>query len=162
MIVQEEVENRTLTLIINASKLTGRTLKSAMGKYLAHLKNKKLNKQNGAVTHHGKQSVKQLVRQGHGVSNTEFTDPDIRDFERIARKYGVDYAIKRDKFSEKPRFLIFFKAQDTGAIEAAMNEYAQKKLQINPRPSILKKLAKFKELLKKPVVDREKRKERER
>lgn len=160
--MQEEVENRTLTLIINGSKLTGRTLKSAMGKYLAYLKNKKLNRQNGTVTHHGKQSVKQLVRQGHGVSNTEFTDPDIRDFERIARKYGVDYAIKRDKFSEKPRFLIFFKAQDTGAIEAAMNEYSQKKIQITPRTSVLEKLAKFKELVKKTVVDREKRKGLER
>ena len=156
MIVQEEVENRTLTLIINGTKLTGRTLKSAMSKYLAYLKNKKLNKQNGAVTHHGKQSVKQLVKQGHGVSNTEFTDPSIRDFERIARKYGVDYA------SERPRFLIFFKAQDTGAIEAAMNEYSQKKIQINPRSSVLEKLAKFKELVKKPVIDREKRKELER
>ena len=42
--MQEEVESRTLTLIINGSKLTGRTLKSAMSQYLAHRRNKKLDR----------------------------------------------------------------------------------------------------------------------
>ena len=42
--MQEEVENKTLTLVINTSKLTGRTLKSAMSQYLAHRRNKKLNR----------------------------------------------------------------------------------------------------------------------
>ena len=79
--MQEEVENKTLTLIINGSKLTGRTLKSAMDKYLAHRRNKKLNRQSGSVTHKGKQTVKQLVGQGHGVSQTELPDASVRDFE---------------------------------------------------------------------------------
>ena len=158
--MQEEVENRTLTLIINSSKLTGRTLKSAMDKYLAHLRNKKLNRQSGSVTHKGKQTVKQLVGQGHGVSQTEIPDASVRDFDRVARKYGVDYAIRKER--DPPRFLVFFKAQDTGAIEAAMKEYTQNKVRKASRPSVLAKLAQFKELVKKPIIDREKRKERER
>ena len=40
--MQEEVENRTLTLTVNATKFTGRVLKAALSKYLAHRKNKKL------------------------------------------------------------------------------------------------------------------------
>ncbi len=158
--MQEEVENKTLTLIINGSRLTGRTLKSAMDKYLAHRRNKKLNRQSGSVTHKGKQTVKQLVGQGHGVSQTEVPDASVRDFDRVARKYGVDYAIKKER--DPPRFLVFFKAQDTGAIEAAMAEYTQNKVRKASRPSVLAKLAQFKELVKKPVIDREKRKERER
>ena len=159
--MQEEVENKTLTLIINGSKLTGRTLQSAMGKFLAHRRSKKLDrKQNASVTPRGKQKVKQLVAQGHGVTNVEIADPSIREFERIARKYGVDYAIKKER--NPPRFLVFFKAQDTGAIEAAMAEYTQNKVRKASRPSVLAKLAQFKELVKKPVIDREKRKERER
>ena len=158
--MQEEVENKTLTLIINGSKLTGRTLKSAMDKYLAHRRNKKLNRQSGSVTHKGKQTVKQLVGQGHGVSQTELPDASVRDFDRVARKYGVDYAIKKER--NPPRFLVFFKAQDTGAIEAAMKEYTQNKVRKASRPSVLAKLAQFKELVKKPIIDREKRKERER
>ena len=158
--MQEEVENKTLTLIINGSKLTGRTLKSAMDKYLAHRRNKKLNRRSGSVTHKGKQTVKQLVGQGHGVSQTEVPDASVRDFDRVARKYGVDYAIKKER--DPPRFLVFFKAQDTGAIEAAMKEYTQNKVRKASRPSVLAKLAQFKELVKKPIIDREKRKERER
>ena len=40
--MQEEVENRTLTLTVNAAKFTGRVLKAVLSKYLAHRKNKKL------------------------------------------------------------------------------------------------------------------------
>ena len=158
--MQEEVENKTLTLIINGSKLTGRTLKSAMDKYLAHRRNKKLNKQSGSVTPKGKQTVKQLVGQGRGVSQVDVPDASVRDFDRVARKYGVDYAIKKER--DPPRFLVFFKSQDTGAIEAAMAEFTQNKVRKASRPSVLAKLAQFKELVKKPVIDREKRKERER
>ena len=43
--MQEEVENRTLTLVVNGTKFTGRLFKAAICKYLAHCKEKKLNKQ---------------------------------------------------------------------------------------------------------------------
>ena len=65
--MQEEVESRTLTLIVNSSKFTGRTLKDAISKYLAHCKAVKLNKaRDGPVRHKGKQTVKQLVEQEIG------------------------------------------------------------------------------------------------
>ena len=95
--MQEEVENRTLTLVVSGTKFTGRLLKAAISKYMAHRKAKKLEKQrsrDAPVIPHGKQTVKQLVGQNQGVSNIEITDPSIKDFERIARKYGVDYAVK--------------------------------------------------------------------
>ena len=43
--MQEEVENRTLTLVVNGTKFTGRLFKAAICKYLAHCKEKKLQKQ---------------------------------------------------------------------------------------------------------------------
>ena len=161
--MQEEVENKTLTLIINSSKLTGRTLQSAMAKYLAHRRNKKLDRQQRrSVTPKGRQSVKQLIKQDRGISKLDIPDASIRDFDRVARKYGVDYAIKKDRSSGKTRFLVFFKAQDSSAIEAAFQEYSANKVRKASRPSVLQKLAHFKELVKKPIIDREKRKERER
>ena len=36
--MQEEVENRTLTLVVSGTKFTGRLLKAAISKYLAHCK----------------------------------------------------------------------------------------------------------------------------
>ena len=34
--MQEEVENRTLTLVVSGTKFTGRLFKTAITKYLAH------------------------------------------------------------------------------------------------------------------------------
>ena len=160
--MQEEVENRTLTLMVNGSKFTGRMFKAAIAKYMAHrkeVKHQKQQKRETAVIPHGKQTVKQLIGQDQGVSNIELTDPSIRQFDRIARKYGVDYAIKRDRSSNPHRFLIFFKSRDADALTAAMQEYAGKKVRRIQRPSVLQKLARFRSQVKKPTVDREKRKE---
>ena len=91
--MQEEVESRALTLAINTAKLTGRTLKNAVAKLLAYRKNKKAAK---AYVHpHGKQSVKKLIGQNQGVSSIELADGSIRDFEHVARKYGVDFALTK-------------------------------------------------------------------
>ena len=43
--MQEEVENRTLTLVVSGTKFTGRMFKAAISKYMAHRKEKKLEKQ---------------------------------------------------------------------------------------------------------------------
>lgn len=166
--MQEEVENRTLTLIVSGTKFTGRLFKAAISKYMAHRREKKLEKQRGRdspVTPKGKQTVKQLIGQNQGVSNIEINDPSIRDFERIARKYGVDYAVKKDRSASPPKYLIFFKARDADALTAAFTEYTGKKVkkaEKTERPSVLAKLAQFKELLKNTVVDRAHRKEPER
>ena len=147
--MQEEVENRTLTLAVNGTKFTGRMLKAAIGKYMAHRKEVKHQKnRDGPVVHHGKQTVKQLVGQGQGVDSIELTDPSTREFDRIARKYGVDYAIKRDRTSDPPKFLIFFKGRDNDAISAAFQEYAGKKVRKASRPSVLQKLAVFKDMVR--------------
>lgn len=109
--------------------------------------------------------MKQLIGQNQGVSNIEINDPSIKDFERIARKYGVDYAVKKDRSTSPPKYLIFFKARDADALTAAFTEYTGKKVkkaEKTERPSVLEKLAQFKELLKNTVVDRSRRKELER
>lgn len=166
--MQEEVENRTLTLVVSGTKFTGRLFKAAISKYMAHRREKKLEKQrsrDSPVTPKGKQTVKQLIGQNQGVSNIEINDPSIKDFERIARKYGVDYAVKKDRSASPPKYLIFFKARDADALTVAFSEYTQKKVKKadrSERPSVLEKLAQFKELLKNTVVDRSRRKELER
>ena len=88
----------------------------------------------------GKQSVKHLVRQGAGVSNIEITDGNIKSFERVARKYGVDFALKKDTASEQPRYLVFFKSRDADAITAAFQEFTARKL--HRKPSLRAQLAK--------------------
>ena len=112
--MQEEVEQKSLTLTVNAAKMTARLFRAAIAKYVAHKKEKKHDAQTG-VRYVGRQSVKKLVGQNQGVSNVELSGEDIKAFERVARKYGVDYAVKKVK-GDSPRFLIFFKARDAYSI----------------------------------------------
>ena len=155
--MQEEVEQRTLTLVINGAKFTGHMLKAAVAKFMAYRRNRKSAKVH--VHPKGKQTVKQLTQQGQGVNTMEIDDANLRQFERIARKYGVDYAVRRDTSADTPRFLVFFKGRDADAIMAALKEFSSAKERKNERPSLLQRL---RELAPIPGAQKEKKKELER
>ena len=141
--MQEEVENRAVTLVISATKLTGRLLKAAILKYLASRKEKRLQKARAAPEKPtGKQTVKQLIGQNQGVSTIEITDSNIKSFERVARKYGVDFAVKKDRSVSPPKYLIFFKGRDADALTAAFREYTAKEVKraSQDKPSVLEQL----------------------
>ena len=149
--MQEDINNRTASLVIQTTKLTARTFKRLLEKALAEMEaQQRAAKQKRAVpkTYKGKQSVRQLVGQGAGVSNIEITDKNIKGFERTARKYGVDFAVKRENNAQPPKYLVFFKAKDADALIAAFTEYSQKRVKQQSKPSILARLSKFKELVK--------------
>ena len=87
--MQEEVENKTVALAINTTKLTVRELRAAILKYLESQKNKNKSRDSPEIPH-GKQSVKSLAKQNQGMTSIEITDQNIKSFEQVARKYGVD------------------------------------------------------------------------
>ena len=129
MIMQEEIENKTVNLAISTTKLTARTFVN-VGKALLR------SRQNPR----GKQSVKKLVGQNRGVTNVEVEKTAIRGFERYARKYGIDFAITKDKSAIPPKYMVFFKAQDSDALTAAFQEYSASVLQKGKKPSVLAQL----------------------
>lgn len=141
--MQEEVENRTVNLMISTTKLTWRTLVAGYRKFQQHRTKIKAQRE----IPHGKQTVKRLIGQNQGISSIDIANTGIRDFERIARKYGVDYAIKKDRSVSPPKYLVFFKARDADALTAAFNEYSAKQMNRGQKPSVLKRLSKFKELM---------------
>ncbi len=136
--MQEDIEHRSVTLAISTTKLTGRVLKETLTKFLAHQRAKARASPN--VRPKGKQTVKALVGQNQGVANIEINDKNIKDFERVARKYGVDYAVKKDRTTSPPRYLVFFKARDGDALTAAFKEYTANTVKKQNRPSIIQKL----------------------
>ena len=144
--MQEEVENKSVAISIKATKLTANVLKAALLKALAEMEKKQKNPK----VYKGKQSVKHLVRQGAGVSNIEITDGNIKSFEKVARKYGVDFALKKDVSTQPPRYLVFFKSKDADALTAAFREYSGKvvKSQSREKSSIRKQLSKLQEVVK--------------
>jgi len=113
--------------------------------------------------HSGKQTVKQLVGQGTGVSNIEISDKNIKSFESVARKYGVDYALKKDASGDTPKWLVFFKGRDADAITAAFKEFSAKQIsKDNGTPTILENLRSLRSRVKNQTIDKTKHKDRRR
>ena len=57
-----------------------------------------------------------------------------------AKKYGIDYAIRKDTSEVPPRYLVFFKAPDAEAFHSAFKEYSASLLNKDKRPSVLARL----------------------
>ena len=129
--MQEEVEQKTFNIVVSTTKLTARTILNA---------GKAAIQQQQAKMAGGKQSVRMLLRQNRGVSSVEIDKTNIRGFERYAKEYGIDYAIRKDNSEMPPRYLVFFKAPDVEAFNAAFKEYSASLLSKTKRPSVLEKL----------------------
>ena len=139
--MQEQVNERTVALSVKGAKLTGRLLARAMRAFLKKSREPPKGRR-------GRQSVRSLTRQGASLSNIEISGDNIGSFRRVARKYNVDFALKRDDAETPPKWLVFFKAKDAEALTAAFGEYSKIALKQKSKPSLLGKLEKFKQLAK--------------
>lgn len=158
--MQEEVTQRTVALCVEATRLSAGMLQQAMKKVLDEM-------QKGATghktkLHHGKQTLRQLMKHNTGVSNIEITDQNIRAFSATAKKYGIDFALKKDTSGEIPRYLVFFKGRDADVITAAFREFSAKNLEKEKKPSIRKELEQAKQQAKAQHHQREKVKAKDR
>ena len=156
--LQEEITQKTLALCVEASKMTAQLLQQAMKKVLADMENHKKN----PPLRHGKQTLRQLMKHNTGVSNIEITDQNIRAFSATAKKYGIDFALKKDTSGEIPRYLVFFKGRDADVITAAFREFSAKNLEKEKKPSIRKELEQAKQQAKAQHRQREKVKTKDR
>ena len=156
--MQEETNEKTIALYIKTGKLTAQQLQKAMKALLAQMK-KQHDKQK---IPHGKQTLKQLMKQNAGVSNIEITKDNIKAFESTAKKYGIDFALKKDATESPPRYLVFFKGRDADAMTAAFKEFSAKKLSREKKPSIRKAITAMKEKAAAKNAERGKLKNKER
>ncbi len=139
--MQEEVTQKTIAIVIRASALTVDVLKKAMAAYLNHLKNRKMEPK------HGKISVRKLLQKDQGANSMEISENNIRSFERVAKKYNVDFAVKRDRTENPPKFVVFFKGRDADVIAMAFKEFVHGNEQKSKgRKSLRKRLNRYKEL----------------
>ncbi len=159
--MQEEVTNKTVALIVDGAKLTEQTFEKAVRKFLEEIQKSKQPK-----IYRGKQTLKQLAGQNAGLANIEISDKNIRAFTNVAKKYHVDFALKKDTSAEQPRYLVFFKSRDADAITAAFQEFASRRMGRGKDPSIRERLDQAKEQAAEKVehrtIDREKVKVKDR
>lgn len=154
--MQDEINEKVVALSVKGAKLTAEMLQKAIKAMLAQAK-KQQEKQP-----HGKQTLKQLAKQNAGLSNIEITEGNIKAFEQTAKKYGIDFALKKDSTETPPRYLVFFKGRDADALTAAFKEFSAKKLTQEQKPSIRKLIVSLKEKAVALNAQREKVKNKDR
>lgn len=137
--MQEEVNRKTIALAISGTKITGRTLAKAISIYLKSRKNKQYKLESG------KQTLKELKKHNAKLANIEITEKNIKSFNQTAKKYKIDYALKKDNSEKPPRYYVFFKGNDVDVIEIAMKEYSNRILKQKQKPSIHKAIKKMTE-----------------
>lgn len=105
---------------MKVSNLTARSLA-----YALRAVGRKIAKEyRASKTPHGKQSVKKLM--AHGVAtNSIALSGDTKTFDRVARKWNVDYAFYK---AGPDKYLLFFKSGQADAITACFSEYSKKVL----------------------------------
>lgn len=151
--MQEDIERRAVAVSVNAAKLTSRTLAKAMAAALRKIQ----RDYHKAQTPQGKQSVKKLMN--HRVATNALPlDGDTKLFDRVARKYNVDYAFHK---TGPNKYLLFFKAGQADAITAAFSEYTKLVLGRgkSKRLSILEQLKQFEEKARSRPREQERKRE---
>ena len=148
--MQEEVNQKTMCLIIQGGKISASVLKAGLSYFLRQLEKQahQPGKQKTVTPPHGKQSLKQLSASGKKLTNIQITSKNIGTFDRVARKYCIDYSLKKDKTVSPPAYYVFFRAKDIDAMTAAFKEYSNDVAKKQARPSIRKKLAKAMEAVR--------------
>ena len=154
------MNEKTVSLCIRCGKVTANLLKAAMVKALAKMEQEKKQqgqktnqkqsqKEKEDKTYKGKQSLDKLMKQNVQLSNIEITDGNIKSFERVAKKYRLDFALKKDSSTKPPTYYVFFKGQDTEMMNLAFKKYLGVQMNKKDKPSIMKKLMHFKDAVSK-------------
>ena len=118
--MQEQIERESLALSVKATKLTAQTLAKVLGGSCKWVGKK--FKEAEAEVPHGKQSIKDLMKQ-NVPTNTIEIEGDKGLFEQVARKWHVDYAFHK---TGKDSYLLLFKSSQADAMTACFSEYSKR------------------------------------
>lgn len=154
--MEEEVNQKVVSLCVRSARFTGTELAKLLKMFL------EAQKQKSNQYARGKQSLKELTGQNAGVTSIEISDKNIKTFERVARKYGIDFALKKDKSCKPPKYYVFFKGRDMDAMTMAFKEYVASNNRKRKALGIKKMLENFKVKSQEHSRQNEKTKIRER
>ena len=148
--MQEEVDEKTVALMISGGRISGDILKSALSKLLQQMDEKnriteetKREKTKAAKAKKeakkeaekaakeakknepqpGRKTLNSMMKEGGKLSKIEISANNIQSFEMVARKYSIDYSLMKDKAAVPPKYLVFFRAKDVEVMTAAFREY---------------------------------------
>lgn len=100
----------------------------------------------------GKQPLKKLMKHNSSLQTVELHGKTLKLFKRIAAKYKIDFAIKKDPKS-KGIYYAFFKAKDAEVLKMAFGEFSDKSL--NVKAPVKEQLDRSKEIANKINQERQ-------
>lgn len=105
---------KVIDVCVKAPKITEEVLKTALRDLMSGKKQKR-----------GKITFGELAKRSTGkLESIEITDNNIKSFLSVARKYDVDFALKRDRSTDPPTYHVFFATNNTENFKRAFTEYA--------------------------------------
>ena len=138
--MQEEITQGVVSLSVETGKMTADLLQKAVKKVLEEMQKKPSQR----TLRQGKQTLHQLKQHGASLTNIEITEQNIKAFSAVAKKYDIDYALKKDPHTDPPHYYVFFKAKDKDQLQPAFKEFTAMTLDPEKRPSIRERLAEAK------------------
>ncbi len=162
--MEEEVNQRVATMIVSTSKMSAGVLARAMQRFLANehqaINRHAMEKQAAKAQEHGKMKFKDLMAQNVGTEDLPIKEYNIRTFDKVAKKYNIDYAIKKDSSEDIPKYFIFFKSRDRASMTLAFKEFIKKNDEERLKKPMKQKLREYEEMRKKLNIQRSKEKHR--
>ncbi|MCF6461761.1 PcfB family protein [Clostridium sp. Cult3] len=157
--LQEEVTEKSIAFVAKNNKMTLSVLKTLISAYLKEKEKQKISK--GQIIKRKKISLKELSKKYDGLKSIEINEDNIKGFEKTAKKYGIEYALKKDKTTDPPIYIVFFKGKDTDILDTAFREFIGNEMDKDKRPSLKQALNKMKEISKSLNKDKVKKKHQE-
>lgn len=120
--MQEDMERRALAITVSAGKLTARTLAKILSAALQQLRRAQRKGKDKAQAPQGRQDAKTFLDKYPDAKKIPL-DGETRLFDRVARKFSVDYAFRK---TGPGKYVLFFKANQADQITECFAEYTKR------------------------------------
>lgn len=142
--MQDEVNERSVSLSVRGARLGAESLARTMRAFLASRQRNRSGRGRASPSEGGNRegvmSLRALRATGAQLEKATLAEGGIGSFALIARRYRVAYSLMRDRSCDPPRWIVFFRAKDSAAMEAAFEAYAKRVLDSREKPSIVQKV----------------------
>lgn len=136
----EDAARQIFVMTIRVAEKSKQSVMQAINKAFQ----KRAAKKNLTVS--GKQPLKKLMKHNSSLQTVELHGKTLKLFKRVAARYNIDFAIKKDT-KNKGIYYAFFKAKDVEVLEMAFGEFSDKSL--NAKAPVKEQIDRSKEIANK-------------
>lgn len=136
--MQEDMERRALAISVTAGRLTARVLARAFSAVRRQILWAQRQVKERAKSPQGRQSAKEFLNENPDAKKIPL-DGSTRLFDRVARKFGVDYTFRK---TGPRKYMLFFKAEQVDQITECFAEYTKRAMQKERRLPIREQMRK--------------------